>query len=396
MTAPLGNTFRRVLLAAAALSLASPASAALDDGTRQIMHRVLEAMQHLLPLSLSSRGFDDEQQAETARWIAVLSEATDTLQRHEAPRIESARYLSRSLASDVRTLELAFAEGDQRKTQYYVLALTDHCVACHSRLPAQRKLEVSNDFFTAAERSALDPRARIRLLVATRRFEEALTAWEALFADTTRRPESIEQSGALDDYLSVAIRVQRDLPRAKRSLERFARRSSQPPHLREVLDAWIASLTRLIAEPTPAPSLEAAGKLVGRADAMIEFPADRRGRVYDLVASSLLYRLIAAPPSGFDDPQLGEALYLLGRIEARGPGGRWVSETESHLVSAIRLAPAEPFARDAYSVLEAYIEMDYGGPHGAEIPPQQSALLAELAALIATSDPQPAAPGSES
>ena len=55
------------------------------------------------------------------------------------------------------------------------------------------------------------------------------------------------------------------------------------------------------------------------------------------------------------------------------------------LETSIRMASGERFAADAYSLLERELLMSYEGSEYEEIPPDERAVLDELAALIAGS-----------
>jgi hypothetical protein len=359
------------------------------------MHRVFDVMQHLLPFALSEQALSDPAQlADAQRWIEALVRETKALQHHHAAPPEGFEHLSRALADDARSLERRFSRGDLLEAQFYILALTDTCVSCHSRLPKKRDFPLSDGLSSAASEDGLEERARLRLLVATRQFEAALAAWESIFADLERSPNAISSNGYFDDYLTIAIRVQRDPARAHRTLERLARRSSLPRYLREHVEAWNEALAWLALQPDPTPGLPPARRLIARADAVRKLPSDPRGRVYDLAASSLLHRLVAESSAPLPTPELGEALYLLGLIEARGPAGRWVSEAEIHLERSIRLAPAEAYAIEAYGLLEEYTMFQYGGASGSPIPQDRVELLQELSDLIDRARPAPAKPSS--
>ena len=104
----------------------------------------------------------------------------------------------------------------------------------------------------------------------------------------------------------------------------------------------------------------------------------RQRIVYDLVASSMLHRIVDAAPVG--DPRLAEAYYRLGVIEARSVDSYWVPQTEFHLEAAIRAAPDGPFAERAYALLEEYVLLGHGGPEG--LPDEVTANLAALRVLL--------------
>ena len=186
--------------------------------------------------------------------------------------------------------------------------------------------------------------------------------------------------GLLTDYLVVAIRVENDLPRARRTLEAFAARGDLPRYLERNVNAWIAELAELERSPGTEPPLEHARALLDEAQRRSDFPADRTVLVYDLVASGVLHRYV----TGHREPsaQLAEAYYLLGVAESRIRRSAWLFESEFYLETAIRMAPASPFAQLAYAQLEEETLTGYSGSSGLHLPADVQANLEELRALV--------------
>ena len=91
--------------------------------------------------------------------------------------------LSRSFADDVREIRARWAAGHLEEARYYVVELTQNCVACHARVPAAREFPLADDLLAREEVADLPPRERAALQVAVRRFDAALSTWEGLFAD---------------------------------------------------------------------------------------------------------------------------------------------------------------------------------------------------------------------
>jgi hypothetical protein len=85
-----------------------------------------------------------------------------------------------------------------------------------------------------------------------------------------------------------------------------------------------------------------------------------------LDASSLLHRYVADGRAPHSDQ--AEAYYLLGLIETRIGRIYWLSQAEAYLETAIRLAPGEPIAKDAYALLENFLVGSAGG-EGSHAPP---------------------------
>jgi hypothetical protein len=355
------------------------------------MHQAFEALATLLPASLDPDRFGDPAQRDALQ-IAFerLASAAQALAEHGTGRDEAFRLLSRSLAEDADEAAERFARGRTDEAAFRVQQLSQRCVACHSRLPSAREFPMAEKLVGRAEVRGLPPEDRARLLVATRRFGDALTSWEAMFADPAVPPMSLDLGGMLADYLTVAIRVEGDLARAERALRALAARGDTPRYLRRRLDGWAASLRELRAPAAPAPRLERAAALAARSQSLAEFPLAQDGLVLDLDASALLHQEVearrAAHAAG-DDPELARAFWLLGALEDRTVHSYWFPQTEVYMEAAVRAAPRDPVAARAYERIEESLLVDYGAMRAEDLPEEARARLAELSRLM--EEPRP-------
>ncbi len=113
---------------------------------------------------------------------------------------------------------------------------------------------------------------------------------------------------------------------------------------------------------------------------MVDSPAQRAWLAHFVTASSILHRYIEN--HRVPGPELAEAYYLLGITEARIGRNYWVTAAPFLLETSIRLASDQPFAKDAFALLEQELIMSYEGVDGDELPAEELANLAELRALI--------------
>jgi hypothetical protein len=254
-------------------------------------------------------------------------------------------------------------------------------VACHSRLPKARDFPFSERLRERIDMDALSIHEQAQILVATREFDRALSAWETLFADPTVQPAQMDLGGYLLDYMTVNIRVQRDAKRPRATLRKLAERSDTPIYLRRHIESWVRALEELEDDLAGKPSLDKARALMRRANGLSEFPADRERLVYDLVASALLLQFVDQEKP--EDAVLAEVFYWLAVAESRSIDTYWVPQTEFHFEAAIRLDPKGKYARDAYALLEEYITFGYGGVFGEEdLPVDVWSRLRDLRNLI--------------
>jgi len=353
------------------------------DQPRATMQRVFDALSELLPLSLDATRFEaPESQPEIARQIAVLAAATRSIEQHGEQRDPDFRFLSRSLAEDVEEILQRYNWDRLEEARFFILEATRNCVACHSRLPAAREFPLGARLLSRIDLEAISPHERGQLFVATRQFDRALTNWETLFRSSELSPSQLHIGGYLRDYLTVAIRVQRDLPRARKTLEALAAAPDMPRYLELRMQRWISDLRKFETEPEAGTDLARARALVNRTPPESGVPDDIALTVTDLLASSLLLSYIdSARQPGRDDKDLAEAFYLLGIVEARGVDSYWVPQAEFHLEAAIRLDPKSQIARRAYELLEQSVSIGYGGTSAEILPVDLWAKLNELRAL---------------
>ena len=204
--------------------------------------------------------------------LSVLAESSAELDSHADRRDPTFRHLSRSLRRDVGEIRRSYLHGRIEEARFYVLELTQNCIACHSRLPSAGDFSLAKELTDRVEVAALARRERVNLLFATRQFEAALDTWESSFADPSVSPLDLDVSGELGDYLTLCLRVKQDAGRALRGLAKLKARKDLPRYLHGRIRAWSAALQELkepgalaFAPDDPA-SLARARLLVGRAN----------------------------------------------------------------------------------------------------------------------------------
>jgi hypothetical protein len=179
--------------------------------------------------------------------------------------------------------------------------------------------------------------------------------------------------------------VKHDAGRALRGLQKLAARRDAPRYLKGKIRAWSVALEEL--EETwrgPGadvdPNLSLSRRLARRRDRVEGFPHSHEQLIFDLAASSELYRLLERQSE--PGPKLAEAYFLLGAIETRSADSYWIPQAEFHLETAVRLAPDGPFAEPAYELLEEYTVASYGGTIEEWVPGDVRRRLAELQKLL--------------
>jgi hypothetical protein len=363
-----------------ALLLVCLAPPALAADTAIIMRRVYDAIAYLLPLSLR------EPAAETPWDADLIADKTAVLETEAAALVEHAggedaefRLLARSFETLARDTAVAFREGWPDYAYHSLLELTDHCVACHARLPSASQDLFAERLLARMNVAALPPEARAQLQIATRQFDAALTQLEEEMLAPELDPLAADRRGLLLRYLQIAIATSERaaLDRVKDFLDRYRARGDLPFHLEHRLAHWRKAATRLTTSIEETPSLRRAGQIFDYAGRLTQVPGSHYAAVEDLVAARLLRTYLQLHPDTAGAERAG-IYYRLAVIALRtAEPDPAVPAPEILLVAAIEADPGGPFARDAYASLE-----EHGRLGGAPLAEARGAdQLIDLAAL---------------
>ncbi|MCP3986713.1 MAG: hypothetical protein GY723_20195 [bacterium] len=359
-----------------------PATIPEPPETRATMAEIVAAFQVALPLSLSSEAFSaPENRSALDRALAQLSRSAGSLEAHGRGRDAGFAHMSHALSRDAAEIEWRLEQGRSEEARFLLGELVNDCVACHSRLPSSAASDLGRSLYDSVDTSALARSERVRLEIATRQFDRALTSLENMIADPIASPSQLDLGGFLSDYLRVSIRVRADLARPRLTLDQWQHRAELPAYLDHLVTGWVNALGTLRVDAEPGSELEEARSVATQAEAIRRFPADRATLVHDLVVSSLLNRALARQALREEDS--AEAYYLLGLAELRVAHSYWLAAPEAYLEAAIRAAPGSEFAHQAYLVLEEETIAGYTGSGGNQLPPAVASWLDELRALAA-------------
>ena len=387
------------LLASAGLLLAfAPAPALSQDGqdrtaelARPTMAQIFESIRLLLPEVVDADRFADPARRDFIQaQLAALAGATDQLDLHERDAGTSFRSFSLSLGESAHRAQEQFARGRVEEARGSLLDATHACIGCHSRKPSARRFELAERLTAAEWMDQLTPFSAAHVYVLVRRFDEALSAWEAAFLNPAMSPTLLDFGGSLVDYLAIAVRGTGEYARAQKTMLFFSRREDLPNYLTTLVEEWVSSLGALEREKIAPATLARARELIERSRELTRWPEQRGGVVYALAASSVLNQIAdtagarAARGDASERSQLAEVLYLLGVVEMRTEVAVWVSRARYNLAASIRMDPQGPFSRKALALLEEDVLRRWATLRGEALPPRVSALLAELKALVST------------
>jgi hypothetical protein len=344
------------------------------------MHEFFQALISVFPWSLDAQQFQapaHRQRIHEA--LRILAQHAEQLGTHGQDVPQSFGFLRRSLARSAQDAAERYAQGQYPQARFLIQGLTENCFACHSRLPNLQPFALGQRFLAATNVASLPVPQRLKLEVATRQFDTALTTCEALLRSPDITAADMWLMGVFEDYLKIIIRVRNDFPRAITVLTQFLERPDVPAVLRDQLLSWVNALRELQSHGALDDALSQARTLIETGQRRNRFPADHQGFVYFVVASSLLHRFLNTQPT--NTSALGEAYYLLGITETYIARTSWLSEAPFFLETAIRLEPKSAVAAQAYDVLNTYILTEYTGSLGTRVPADVQEHLEELRRL---------------
>ena len=353
--------------------------------TRALMGEIYGAMKVALPATADLEVFSAaENRPGIEAALSQLAANAELLDWHTRPKDDQMRFLARSIAGDAREVQRAYAAGRDERAAFLLQEITENCVACHTRLPS-RDTRISEGFVDQDAMETLAPESRAGLQMATRRFDDAIDTLEKLLADPDEHPALL--ISPLTDYLVLCLRVKDDYERPVPTLEQLSAHSHLWEQLRNDIRGWIEALPRLRKRTRGRPDVAVASALVGEARERNRLGDEQSGLVHFVAASAVLQRFLEehprAEPGSEAAAKLGEAYYLLGLIEARIGRNYWVSEAPFLLERAIRFAPREPFALEAFRRLENEALMQYEGSDEEDLDPEDQRRIEELRVLVA-------------
>jgi tetratricopeptide (TPR) repeat protein len=375
-TRALASALAGLLVAVALMAHAKDA-----ESTREIMSRIVAALQVALPSSFDEATFQDpERRADILAALEQLANNSERLEQHTAPADTGLAFLSHSLAADAREVHSRYADGRFEQSRFLLHGVTDVCVACHSRLPDVETRSLGTTLVNDETISKLPLDQRAQYEIATRQFDRALESFESLFADPATSLADVDLAGEFEDYLEVSLRVRQDPQRVIATFEKLLERDDVPERVRRNVETWIGSLQNLQVGGAQSDSVEKARGQMNSTSASETERDERSALVAAIAASGVLHRYIVeqSEPS----PALGEAYYLMGVIESNIGRSFWASQTEHYLEAAIRIGPSEPYAEPAFELLEAFVVTGYTGSSGEHVPTDVRQRLDEIRALI--------------
>jgi hypothetical protein len=283
-----------------------------------------------------------------------------------------------NLKNDLNRAAYSFEIGQLEYSRSVAKASLTHCFRCHSVTQQGSSAAWDLDQIHSLN---LAPLERADLLVATRKYDKAVTYMESLLnSPEFQQKYAFDFESLLRRYLALTIRVKTDPKRAIGELDKILQRSDIPHYIAEQAEGWRKSL-KLWAKERPAKVKTAKELFVqvnrrfAKAYALQRYEKDHAGDVEYLRATALLHDGLKLLKSPEDE---AHALYLLGRsYEVLDELGSW-NLHESYYEACILKEPRSAMAKKCYNRLEASLYMGYSGSSGTHLPPEEQERLKRL------------------
>lgn len=343
----------------------STLSQAEKKTTQEIMWQLSDAIAYLLPFSVRESEFISTlDQSLLDKHLNGLTLGSKALTEHAKGKDEGFDLLAQSFSKITEDIETGF-QGKWPAYSYYALSeLTQHCVACHSRLPGESVPMLGQKIMARIDTNDFDTWTLVNLLIATREFDSAMSQLEREILNLKTTPTELEYSGLFVSYLRVAININKDVKRPYKILGDFLKREDIPHYLSYRVMKWreyLLELDPLFQQP---PSLQSAKQLLASGEKLTRVPGDAIRAVHDLMAYSILQQLVNRQIT-LSHAERAEAFFNLGVIALRTLETNFsVPELEYLFIAAIKAEPRGPFAAQAYRYLEefGYIEDEDAPP----------------------------------
>lgn len=347
------------------------------------MQLMAEDVRKLLPFLYDQEAFRDPKNREQIhRSLKEFAQAADHIKPSMAkPFLEDellVEYSLTNLKEDLNRAAATFNMGQFDYSRSVAKASMSHCFRCHS--VTQTGSSAGWDL-SSIQKLNLAPLERADLLVATRKYDQALSFMEQLLNSIEfQKSYAFDFEALLRRYLALIIRVEKAPDRALAELNKILDRGETPHYIAVQAEGWQKSL-RAWKNERPV-SIKSANELFrqverrfARASALQNYDKDHAGDVEYLRATSLLHQNIGLAKEPKDKAR---AMYLLGKAyEVLDELGSW-NLHESYYEACILKDPKSVTSKSCYSRLEASLFMGYSGSSGTHLPMDQRARLKRL------------------
>lgn len=381
---------KRLFIATAALLILScktaekkEAVAPIDGNWSGSMQNMAQDVKKLLPFLYDREAFHDPKNKET---IAQALKQFAQVAKHIKPEMGKKilgddlliEYSLTSLTDDLNRAVHSFELGQLEYSRSVAKASLNYCFQCHSVTQVGSSAAWDLD---KLQNLNLAPLEKADLLVATRKYDKALSYMESLLSSPDfSKNYAFDFESLLRRYLALIIRVENAPKRAYNELNKILEHKDTPHYIVEQADGWRQSLKAWQKEKkqpikTPKALFEQVEKRFKKAESIQHYEKDHAGDVEYLRATALLHEGLKILKTPADK---AHALYSLGRAyEVLDELGSW-NLHETYYEACIEKDPKSEMAKRCYSRLEASLYMGYSGSSGTHLPTEERDRLKRL------------------
>lgn len=347
------------------------------------MRAAFQSLVGLQPYLASPPRFRDPKNAqviaEKLQAMAAVPHAFPARAGTGEPGLEA---LSGLFDGSLRSVQARFAGGEHEYARLQLRTITSLCFGCHSRVQASKDFE---DLGHQVEALGLTPFEKAELLAATRQFDRAAAAYQAILAAPPRSErEHLQYTQALRHLLGILVRVKGDAAATTALLDGLARRGDLPKPITHLVESWrrdAAAWRKDRFDPRKASSaalVKKARALVEQAGGRAAFLSDSSRDILYLRASNALHEALARDGRL---QQRGEALYLLGLCSAAVQDPTLWELDRLYFEACVRENPHSALARRCFARLSDRVYFGYTGSAGTNIPDDELEHLGALRAI---------------
>ncbi|MFZ9596390.1 MAG: hypothetical protein ACO3A2_09965 [Bdellovibrionia bacterium] len=282
------------------------------------------------------------------------------------------RMLSGVFASETEHAYQELKRGNQRYAREILRAVSGYCVACHTA--GERKnaqIPESDSLSQAPFLTRLRAVERGDFFAAARQFDRALKEYDSVLSSELKTSGlSLDWQRAVQQSLSIAVRVKKDPVEALSLVQRVLAHSQAPFYYRQNAIQWQKSLEEWKAEGERTAGTEEglyreAVRLVAQARSVQKYPLDRSADMIYFRATSVLHDLLRIAPEG---AHAAEALFMAGMCYQVLRPLQLEEFHEFYFQSCIKKSPHTPLSELCYQRYEESVFSGYTGSSGVFIP----------------------------
>lgn len=281
----------------------------------------------------------------------------------------------------VEDMPKRFKQGHREYVRQKVSTVSQLCMSCHTGVAGRQAMV---DEQNSIAKLKLDPAERVHMYAATRQFDQAVDALDALLKEGV--PDNYQLypfTQAIKSTLSVSVRAQEDPAKSLQVVDKILAMPNLPDFLQRDFKQWKSDLKSWQQEKpsgkmTAAQQILRAKQLIDSARELQEYPTDHIADIRYLRASNQLQQALQLSPSS---KQKAEAFYLLGLCYETMRDPLLWNLGQYYYEACIRTLPHSAQARSCFHNLSSDVYFGYTGSAGTKIPSDEIKRLNNLQRL---------------